>query len=221
MEKNKMIQNCSNCGFKRECSQNETGETCTKWLKCSITPMIYIASALKGDLDTFLSDIPNEHHTAFTETYMNANLRKAEHYTRLALDSGVIPITPHLYFANVLDDTVPEERRFGMDVGISWLLKSEALWFFGPLSTGMKTEIKIALDHHIPVFSIDEHGESKRIRAEKEVLMLKFNQVKPMINLKINRTQQSPTHCLMDDVLCYFPEELESVNSKNHMEEAQ
>jgi len=60
---------------------------------------IYVCSRLAGDV--------------------NNNIEKAKGYARfVAKDCGAIPIAPHIYFTQFLDDTVPEERSFGLMAGL-------------------------------------------------------------------------------------------------------
>ena len=52
-----------------------------------------------------------------TEAYqkeLDANIRRAKSACKLVTDLGYIPIAPHLYFTQFLDDETPEERELGM-----------------------------------------------------------------------------------------------------------
>lgn len=54
------------------------------------------------------------------------------------------PVIPHFY-AEILDDTVDEERALGMTAGTSLLFRADELWVFGDKVTeGMKKEINYA-----------------------------------------------------------------------------
>ena len=46
------------------------------------------------------------------------NLYKVRRYTKYALLCGTAPVVPHFY-AECLDDNVPEEREIGMAAGLS------------------------------------------------------------------------------------------------------
>lgn len=71
------------------------------------------------------------------------NIYRARKYSRYVVDQGHIPITPHIYFTQFLDDTDPEERQLGMDMGIKLLFACDELWVFGDrISKGMRHEIK-------------------------------------------------------------------------------
>ena len=60
---------------------------------------IYVCSRLAGDIEN--------------------NIEKAKIYARFVTNEcGSIPIAPHIYFTQFLDDTVPEERAFGTMAGL-------------------------------------------------------------------------------------------------------
>lgn len=65
--------------------------------------LIYICSPLRGDIEK--------------------NIQKAQGYCREAVDlwPDVIPIAPHVYCTQFLDDTIPQEREAGMELGIALL----------------------------------------------------------------------------------------------------
>ena len=45
----------------------------------------------------------------------------AKELTKIAIDSGIAPITPHMYLTHVLDDSNKEDRAAGLAAGISLL----------------------------------------------------------------------------------------------------
>ncbi|WP_422482029.1 hypothetical protein [Pleomorphochaeta sp. DL1XJH-081] len=88
-------------------------------------PMVYICSPYAGDIDE--------------------NIRKAQRYSRFAVEKGYLPITPHLLFPQFLDDGLQSERDLGMFFGIVLMSKCAEVWVFGEeISLGMKGEIDIA-----------------------------------------------------------------------------
>lgn len=107
-------------------------------------PVVYIASPYKGD--------------------MKRNLRKAAKYTAEAIKQGAIPITPHLFYSAVLNDTDPQEREIGMGIGKDLLIICDELWAFGQPSEGMATEIEIAARLNIPVIHHSEAGGRKETK---------------------------------------------------------
>lgn len=90
-------------------------------------PFIYVCSPLRGDIER--------------------NINRAIGYSRFVFSSGGIPMTPHVYFTTFLDDTIPEERAAGIEMGNQLLLKCDELWAFGEkVSEGMAAEITAAKD---------------------------------------------------------------------------
>ena len=134
------IRNCSNCqtGCTKpaSCCVISTKYSCDKHSFTQVKPLVYIASALRGDIVN--------------------NLIKAGDYTKRALHSNVLPITPHLNWATILDDAIIDERILGMSAGANMLLKCAAVWVFGIISEGVQSEIDLALEHNIPVYLIDD-----------------------------------------------------------------
>lgn len=99
---------------------------------------IYICSALRGDYEK--------------------NIEKARCYSRyVAKEFGHIPITPHIYFTEFMNDEIPEEREFGIQAGLFLLLSCDELWYFGDSVTkGMTTEICTAIKNGIPIRYIEQ-----------------------------------------------------------------
>ncbi|MTI84824.1 MAG: DUF3310 domain-containing protein [Firmicutes bacterium] len=88
-------------------------------------PFIYVCSPLKGDVER--------------------NIQKAIGYSRHVYIQGGIPMTPHVNFTTFLDDTIPEDRTAGIQMGMQLLLKCDELWAFGEkISKGMAAEIAAA-----------------------------------------------------------------------------
>jgi len=76
------------------------------------------------------------------------NIQQAKKYCREALFEGYIPIAPHIYFTQFLDDTNDTERRLGMKCGIELLDMCDELWVYGEPSEGMKMEIEYFEEHY-------------------------------------------------------------------------
>lgn len=107
-------------------------------------PLVYICSPFSGD--------------------MKRNAAKARRYSRHAVDTGYIPLTPHLLFPQFLDDTDPEERSLGLFFGNVLMDKCSEVWVFGgTVSKGMADEIARAKRKHIPLryFTEDLKEESR------------------------------------------------------------
>ena len=88
-------------------------------------PLVYICSPYSGDVEA---------HTA-----------SARHYCRFAVDSGCIPVAPHLLFPQFLNDGDPDERELGLFFGNVLMSKCSEVWVFGNnITAGMTAEIKRA-----------------------------------------------------------------------------
>lgn len=86
---------------------------------------VYICSPLRGD-------------------YIQ-NIENAKKYSREAVLSGYIPVTPHIYFAQFMDDSNSEERELALKIGLELLRSCDEMWILGPhILEGMKTEIDLA-----------------------------------------------------------------------------
>lgn len=83
---------------------------------------IYVCSPLSGDI--------------------KKNIENAKEYSKLVVDQGHLPITPHIYFTQFLDDTKSTERIKGMKMGIELMEMCDEMWVFGKvISQGMRKEI--------------------------------------------------------------------------------
>ena len=88
-------------------------------------PIVYICSPLTGAV--------------------KENQSKAKKYCRFAVDTGYVPIAPHLYFPQFMEDTIPAERDLALFMDIVLLSKCAELWVFGDtISKGMSIEIERA-----------------------------------------------------------------------------
>ena len=99
-------------------------------------PIVYICSPYAGDVES--------HKEA------------ARRYCRFAVDTGYIPIAPHLLFPQFLNDADPDERELGMFFGNVLMSKCSEVWVFGEtISTGMIAEIDRAKrkNQHIRYFT--------------------------------------------------------------------
>lgn len=101
---------------------------------------IYICSPLRGDIEQ--------------------NKKKAREYCREAVTCypDVVPIAPHIYCTQFLDDSNPDERNVGLDMGLALLDLCDEVWVYGleNPSEGMKLEIEYAKENGIPVFAAPE-----------------------------------------------------------------
>lgn len=91
--------------------------------KFPFKPLVYICSPYSGDVE--------------------GNTKRTRAYCRYAVDKGCIPLAPHLYFPQFLDDRT--ERALALFMDIVLLSKCAELWVFGEtISEGMQKEIRYA-----------------------------------------------------------------------------
>jgi hypothetical protein len=103
-------------------------------------PIVYICSPYRGDT--------------------NHNIAMAQKYSRFASDSHYLPIAPHIYFTQFMDDNIPEERDTALFMNIVLMSKCEELWVFGDvISAGMKVEIDRAKRKHMKIRYFTEELE--------------------------------------------------------------
>lgn len=94
---------------------------------------VYICSPCRGDYEN--------------------NIQRAKEYSRAAAMKGCIPIAPHIYLTQFIDDTIPAERELALSFGRELVLMCDELWAFGldHPSAGMAAEIAVANDAGIRV----------------------------------------------------------------------
>lgn len=105
-------------------------------------PIVYICSPYSGDTER--------------------NIKNAKRYSRFAVDKHYLPIAPHIYFTQFMDDSIPEERNTA--IFMNWVLMSKCveLWVFGEnISAGMKAEIDRAKRKHMRIRYFTEELEEK------------------------------------------------------------
>ena len=92
---------------------------------CSFRPVVYICSPLSGNT--------------------TVNQEAARRYCRYAVDAGYVPIAPHLFFPQFMDDADEHERNLALFMDIVLLTKCAELWVFGEkITSGMSIEIEKA-----------------------------------------------------------------------------
>ncbi|MCM1225988.1 MAG: DUF4406 domain-containing protein [Clostridium sp.] len=105
-------------------------------------PVVYICSPYSGDTEN--------------------NMEKARKYSRFAVEKGCLPITPHIYFTQFMNDDIPEERSTAVSMNLVLMRKCSELWVFGDvISKGMKAEIGNAKRKHIKIRHFSEDMEEK------------------------------------------------------------
>ncbi len=88
--------------------------------------LVVIESPYSGDV---------ERNTAYLKECIKDSLKRGE-----------APYASHLFYTQVLDDTVPEERKQGMEAGFAWGQKADLVAVYTDLgmSGGMKIGIEVA-----------------------------------------------------------------------------
>lgn len=102
--------------------------------------LVYVASPYAGDTEL--------------------NTQKAIRYCRFAVDSGVIPLAPHLLLPLFMSEE--REREAALHMNKMFMNKCEQLWIFGDVITeGMKAEIRHAKRRRIPIRRFTEDCQEK------------------------------------------------------------
>ena len=99
--------------------------------------LIYVASPYAGNIEL---------NTAFA--------REACQFVK---NEGHAFFAPHLLYPQLLDDSKPQERQAGLDMGLAMLPRCDELWCYGDrISFGMHLEIEEAVRLGIPVRRVME-----------------------------------------------------------------
>ena len=74
------------------------------------------------------------------------NVALAKDLCRYVMGEGHIPVAPHLFFPQFLDDSKDDERDAGMDGSLELLARCDELWLFGgKITDGMRLEMEEAI----------------------------------------------------------------------------
>lgn len=74
---------------------------------------------------------------------ISGNIENAKRYARYIFKCGMAPVIPHFY-ALVLNDEIPDERKLGMQAGLSLLWVCDEVWVFGDeITEGMKRKLSL------------------------------------------------------------------------------
>ena len=85
------------------------------------------------------------------------NLKLAKFAARVLINSGYIPIAPHLYFPQFLDDNDQYERIKGIKMGVELMKECDRMWIIGTtITNGMEYEINEAKKAKVPAILYDE-----------------------------------------------------------------
>lgn len=92
--------------------------------RAAFRPMVYICSPYSGDIE--------------------ANTNKAKAFCRFALDNGQIPLAPHLFFPQFMNDSDPKERDLALFMDIILMGKCQELWVLGQRDAGPNSHNKVS-----------------------------------------------------------------------------
>lgn len=99
----------------------------------------------------------------YSQGCINDNIENARRYSRFAVDSHCIPITPHIYFTQFMRDEIPDERKTAMFMNMVLLGRCEELWVFGDvISKGMQAEIRHAKRKYMKIRYFTEYMEERK-----------------------------------------------------------
>jgi hypothetical protein len=158
------------------------------------------------------------------------NLAYARACVKDSLLRGEAPIASHLLYTQegILNDSIPEERRLGIDAGLAWTEVAEAHIFYIDYgySRGMEQARKIAEENTIPIeertiYRLEEGGsEISRLLTQ---LQLKLISMSCYANEFMDDRAEAITKMNIDELRkwislkrdyygCQFPEE--RINNK-------
>jgi len=84
-------------------------------------------------------------YSSDTAKGVELNVARATSACTQAIRQGFIPVAPHIYFTQFLDDTSEDQRNLGMFFGLELLRLCKELWIIGDhVSAGMQQEINEA-----------------------------------------------------------------------------
>ena len=97
------------------------------------------------------------------------NTKRAIFAAQVICKCGHIPVVPHLYFPQFLDENDQFERIRGIEFGIELMKKCNQLWLLGlEITKGMAYELETAKEMRIPVILHDE--ELRRLNPKTLIL---------------------------------------------------
>ena len=91
---------------------------------------------------------------------MEGNARLELTYCRFAVSQNYIPLAPHLYFPQFMDEDSLEERSLGITFGLVLQGRCREVWVFGRrISKGMAVEIEKARERNLRLRYFTEECE--------------------------------------------------------------
>ena len=97
------------------------------------------------------------------------NTKYAQRACRHVMNEGHAFFAPHLLYPQLLEDSNPQERQLGLDMGLAMLPRCDELWCYGDhISLGMHLEIEEAVRIGIPVRRVMEQENGFAIGRAKD-----------------------------------------------------
>ena len=96
---------------------------------------------------------------------LKRNKKYARDITRIAIDCGLAPVTPHLYITKVVDDNDKEDRYTGLRAGLELLARCDIVMYgsrYG-ISEGMAGELQEARARGIPRIDIERCATAQEL----------------------------------------------------------
>lgn len=107
---------------------------------------IFICSPFRGDIEE--------------------NTKAAQFFAKVIIGTGRIPIAPHLYFPQFLDEDNPNERMNGIEMGLELMDVCDEVYVLGfNITEGMRFELNHAREKRIPVRLYDEYMNAVNLRT--------------------------------------------------------
>lgn len=111
-----------------------------------IMKKIFICSPFRGDIEE--------------------NTKAAQFFAKVIIGTGRIPIAPHLYFPQFLDEDNPNERMNGIEMGLELMDVCDEVYVLGfNITEGMRFELNHAREKRIPVRLYDEYMNAVNLRT--------------------------------------------------------
>lgn len=86
------------------------------------------------------------------------NIKNAIGYCREAIWRGYLPIAPHVFYTQMLNDDREKERAAGLALGMELLKDCDEIWVFGIPKGGMVEEVEKAKELGIKVVFMLQKG---------------------------------------------------------------
>lgn len=94
------------------------------------------------------------------------NKKAAQFFAKVIIGTGRVPVAPHLYFPQFLDEENPNERMNGIEMGLELMDVCDEVYVLGfNITEGMKFELDHARAKRIPVRLYDEYMNAVNLRT--------------------------------------------------------